>query len=63
MEYVDKIIELGSYPAVGVLLANLVTMFIDDKKVAKANTIIQAIVKVLNFLALNVLKNANKGVK
>jgi len=63
MEYVDKIIEIITYPAVAAFLANLVTMFIDDKKVAKASNIIQATVKVLNFLALNVLKNANKGMK
>lgn len=63
MEYVDKIIEYGSMPAVGVVLANLITMFIDDKKVAKADKVIQIIVRILNILSMNVLKNANKGTK
>lgn len=63
MEYIDKLIEYGSMPAVGVVLANLITMFIDDKKVAKANNVIQIVVKLLNILSMNVLKNANKGTK
>lgn len=63
MEYVDTILNYAEIPAVGVVLANLITMFIDDKKVAKANKFIQVAVRVLNIISINVLKNANKGSK
>lgn len=38
-------------------IANIVTMFVDETKV---NKWIKPIIKILNFLALNIFKNKNK---
>lgn len=42
-----------------VLVANILTLFVDDSKLAKAGPFIGAVGKFLNLLALNVGANKN----
>lgn len=47
--------------AIVVLFANILTLFVDDKKLTQAGPFIGAIGKFLNLLALNVGSNKNEN--
>ena len=58
-QLIDLTLSALENSAIVVLLANILTLFIDDKKLAKAGPFISAIGKFLNLLALNVGTNKN----
>lgn len=53
------ILELFESGALAVLLANILTLFVDDAKLAKAGPFVGAVGKFLNLLALNIGSNKN----
>jgi len=52
-------LELLQNAAVAVLVANLITMFINDEKLKKAAPILKVVLAFLNTVSLNVFNNKN----
>ena len=56
---VEIILDTLQGGAFAVLIANVLTLFIDDTKLAKAGPFVSAVGKFLNLVALNIGSNKN----
>lgn len=56
----ETVIEILQNTGLAVLVANIITMFVDDTKVSKAGPVTKAVIGFLNTVSLNLFKNENK---
>ena len=59
MELTTLLLDALQGGALAVLAANILTLFVDDKKLAKAGPFVAAVGKFLNLVALNIGSNKN----
>ena len=59
MEIINEILEYIIAGGGAVVVANIITMFINEEKVSKYGKLVTAITKALNVVALNIFNNKN----